>query len=331
MSIVTGRIARAGKRFAWSSIAVAISLTIIAIAAATLFRLYREIDPGGVVTALTSQSPRRLLLAVGCVAAGYTMLACYDAFALRVIGANAVPYRVAAFASFTSYTIGHNFGATIFTSGVIRYRIYSAWGLSIVDIAKIAFITSLTYWLGNALMLGGGVAYAPEAASALTQLPPTINRAMGVAGLLALIGYMLWLWPGPRAIGRANWRVVLPNVRWTLAQIALASLDLIFVTLAMDAVLPGQPSIDLTNLVVIFLAAMLLGVVSHAPGSIGVMEAAMFIGLPQFGKDQLLASLLTFRIVYFVCPLLIAALLLGVREFRLVVAGALGRGGRRWL
>ena len=61
------------------------------------------------------------------------MLSFYDVFALRAIGRPAVPYRVAAFASFASYTIGHNFGATVFTSGVIRYRIYSVWGLSVRD------------------------------------------------------------------------------------------------------------------------------------------------------------------------------------------------------
>ena len=60
-----------------------------------------------------------------------------------------MPYRIAALASFTSYTIGHNLGATVFTGGVVRFRIYSAWGLGIVDVAKIAFVTGLTFWLGN--------------------------------------------------------------------------------------------------------------------------------------------------------------------------------------
>ena len=65
-----------------------------------------------------------------------------------------MPYRIAALASFTSYTIGHNLGATVFTGGAVRLRIYSAWGLGIVDIAKIAFVTGLTFWLGNAFILG---------------------------------------------------------------------------------------------------------------------------------------------------------------------------------
>lgn len=329
MSDVTGGIALAIRRkIGWSWIAAAISVLIISVAAITLFRLFREIEFDEVVAAFKSQSIYGLFIASGLVVAGYVTLTCYDAFALRAIGWKRVPYRVAAFASFTSYTIGHNFGATVFTSGVIRYRIYSVRGLRVIDIARIAFITGLTYWLGNALVLGGGIAYAPDAASAIDRLPAPINRLIGIGALAALIGYLLWLVPRRRIIGRSNWQVVLPGPQATLLQTAIGALDLVFVSLAMYAVLPAQPSIDVLDLIVIFVTAMLVGVVSHAPGSLGVMEAAMFIGLPQFRKEDLLASLLTFRILYFVVPLFLAALLLGMRELRLVAAGALSRSDR---
>jgi glycosyltransferase 2 family protein len=98
-------------------------------------------------------------------------------------------------------------------------------------------------------------------------------------------------------------------------------LDLIFVALAMYVLLPAEPSVDLLDLIVIFVIAMLMGVVSHVPGSLGVMEAAMFIGLPQVGKEDLLVSLVTFRVLYFLLPLLLATLLLGLREFRSAAAG----------
>jgi uncharacterized membrane protein YbhN (UPF0104 family) len=89
----------------------------------------------------------------------------------------------------------------------------------------------------------------------------------------------------------------------------------------MYVLLPTQPAVDVLDLIVIFVAAMLMGVVSHVPGSLGVMEAAMFIGLPEVGKEDLLVSLVTFRVLYFLIPLLLATLLLGVREFRGVAAG----------
>lgn len=309
------------RKFGWSSVAVAISLLIVAIAAFTLFHVFREIELGRLVGALKSQSLFQLLSSGGFVAAGYLALTCYDVFALRAIGRREVPYQVAAFASFTSYTIGHNFGAAVFTSGFVRYRIYSAWGLSVREIARIAFITGLTYWLANGFVLGGGALLAPNAAGAIDRLPASINRLVGITALLVIGGYLLWLWPRPRAIGPSNWRIALPNMPSTLVQIGIGSLDLIFVALAMYVLLPAQPAVDVLDLIVIFVTAMLVGVVSHVPGSLGVMEAAMFIGLPEVPKEELLVSLVTFRVLYFLLPLLLATLLLGLREFRSVAAG----------
>ncbi len=91
--------------------------------------------------------------------AGYANLICYDLFALHTIGKHKIPLRVAAFASFTSYTIGHSLGAATLTCGLVRFRVYSFWNLNVVDIAKIAFVTGMTFWLGNIFVLGGAVAY----------------------------------------------------------------------------------------------------------------------------------------------------------------------------
>src|SRR5215217_8169861 len=170
----------------WSGIGVAIGLLIVAIAGAALFRSLRDIDLDEVVAALRAKSVLEVVIAGGFVLAGYVTLTLYDFFALRTIGQNTVPYRIAALAGFTSYAIGHNLGATVFTGGAIRFRIYSAWGLSIVDVAKIAFVTGLTFWLGNAFVLGLGMAISPEAASALDRLPPSINQAIGVFVLFVI-------------------------------------------------------------------------------------------------------------------------------------------------
>ena len=88
-----------------------------------------------------------------------------------------MPYRIAALAGFTSYSVGHNVGASVFTGGAVRYRIYSAWGLDAIEVAKICFIAGLTFWLGNITVLGFGFAYHPQAASDIDQLPLWLNRA----------------------------------------------------------------------------------------------------------------------------------------------------------
>src|SRR5262245_41864929 len=194
MPNVTSVISRARrKRFDWNRIGIAVGVLIVIIVAFVLLQLLRDIDTDKVVAALQAKSIRDVAIASGFVAIGYTALTFYDFFALRTIGRDAVPYRVAALTGFIAYTFGHNFGATVVTAGLIRMRIYSAWG--VVDIAKIAFITGLTFWLGNAFVLGAGMTYAPAGASAVYQLPPWLNRMIGVSGLAIIAGYLLWLIP----------------------------------------------------------------------------------------------------------------------------------------
>jgi glycosyltransferase 2 family protein len=316
---VTSSIARTViRKLGRNRLSVAFSLSIFAFVIVALWHLLRDVEIRKFVAALTAQPIEKILLANVFVVGGYVTLIFYDVFALRVIGRRTVPFHVAALASFTSYTIGHSLGAASLTGGLVRLRVYSAWGLNILDITKIAVITGMTFWLGNAFVLGGAIAYAPEAASAVDQLPTWINRSIGLTALLGIACYLIWLTPRPRSIGYAHWKIVLPNSRLTLVQIGIGATDLALVTLAMYTLLPPSPAVGFMPVLVIFLTATLLGTVSHVPGSLGVIEAALLIGLPQFRKEELFAALLTFRVAYFVIPFLLAALALGLRELGLV-------------
>jgi uncharacterized membrane protein YbhN (UPF0104 family) len=313
------------SRLGRSTIGAAISVAVLGVAGYTLYELLHGIEFDKVLAALYSQSVQRLVVAGVFVIAAYVALTFYDVFALHVIGRQKVPYSVAALASFTSSTIGHNLGAAILTGGMIRLRIYSVWGLTVADVAKIAVLTGITFWLGNAFLLGMTAAYIPEAATAVDHFPRWLNRGMGFAGLFGIACYLMWLAPAPRAFGRAGWRIELPNFRQTLLQIGVGTLDLILVTLAMYALLPTTPVIGLPNLTVVFLTATLLGTVSHAPAGLGVIEATMLLGLPQYPREALLATLLTFRALYFLLPLFLATLALGIRELRILARAAKSR------
>jgi uncharacterized membrane protein YbhN (UPF0104 family) len=311
MSAVTRAV---DARIGWNRVAFAVSLLIIAAASVTLFRLLRDVELDKVLAALKATTPRTIVMAGLLVAAGYVTLTFYDFFALRTIGRRHVPYRIAALASFTSYTIGHSLGATVLTGGVVRLRVYSAWGLGLIDIAKIAFVTGLTFWLGNAFVLGLSMAYAPDAASAVNQLPAWLNWIIALLGLAVIVGYLLWLLPAPRFVGAGEWKIELPNARLTLVQIGIGIADLSIGALAMYVLLPAEPAIGFPALLVTFVLATLLGFLSHTPGSLGVFDAAMLVGLTQFDKNELLASLLLFRLVYFILPFCTALCVLGARE-----------------
>ncbi len=253
------------------------------------------------------------------VAFGYFTLTFYDLFALRTIGRSDIPYRVAALAGFTSYSVGHNVGASVVTGGAVRYRIYSAWGLDAIAVAKVCFIAGLTFWLGNATVLGLGIAYAPQAATAIDQLPFWANRVAAILTLVVLASYVAWVWRKPRIIGRLGWQVTLPGGRLTLLQIVIGIVDLTFCALAMYVLVPDEPNIGFVTIAVIFVSATLLGFASAAPGGLGVFDAAMLVALWQFDKEELLAGLLLFRLLYYVVPLALSLLILGLRELVLAI------------
>src|SRR4030081_588101 len=184
---------------------VFVSVTVIGIACFVLYHMLRGIDTNEVIAAIKSTEPSSIALAALFVAAGYFTLTFYDWFAVRAIGRADIPYRVNVLAAFTSYSIGHNVGASVFTGGAVRYRIYSAWGLNAIDVAKICFLAGLTFWLGNAAVLGLGIAYHPEAAASIDQLPPWLNRVVAIAIIAGLVAYVAWVWIKPSSVGRAPW------------------------------------------------------------------------------------------------------------------------------
>src|SRR6202522_1930419 len=190
---------------------VAISITVIGIACYVLYHMLQGIDVNEVAEAIKSTEPRSIALAALFVAAGYFTLTFYDLFAVRAIGRHDIPYRIHALAAFTSYSIGHNVGASVFTGGAVRYRIYSAWGLNAIDVAKICFLAGLTFWLGNAAVLGIGIAYHPEAAAAIDLLPPWFTRLAALVIILGLLAYVVWVLIRPRAVGGGPWPVGLPG------------------------------------------------------------------------------------------------------------------------
>src|SRR3954449_2962796 len=293
---------------------VLISITVIAVACYVLYHMLRGIDFLEVIEAIKSTEPSQIAMAALFVAAGYFTLTFYDLFAVRAIGHAHVPYRVNALAAFTSYSIGHNVGASVFTGGAVRYRIYSAWGLNAIDVAKICFLAGLTFWLGNAAVLGLGICYHPEAAANIDQLPPWLNRLIAIGIIAGLVAYVAWVWTRPRVVGRGPWTVVLPGGALTLLQIVIGIVDLGFCALAMYMLVPDEPNLGFVVVAVIFVSATLLGFASHSPGGLGVFDAAMLVGLWQMDKEELLAGMLLFRLLYYYAPFVISVILLTLRE-----------------
>src|ERR1700734_3828972 len=103
------------RRVGWSRLGIGLSLTIFIVAVIVLYRILRDIDPDSLLDAIEATDWRTLIIAGVFVVAGYLTLTFYDLFALRPLGRSGIPYRVAALAGFTSYAVGHNVGASVFS------------------------------------------------------------------------------------------------------------------------------------------------------------------------------------------------------------------------
>src|SRR5262249_16375580 len=79
--------------------------------------------------------------------------------------------------------------------------------------------------------------------------------------------------------GGEGWSGTLAWGPVTLLQIGIGIVDLGFCALAMYMLVPDEPNIGFVTLAVIFVSATLLGFASHAPGGIGVFDAAMLVAL----------------------------------------------------
>jgi uncharacterized membrane protein YbhN (UPF0104 family) len=78
--------------------------------------------------------------------------------------------------------------------------------------------------------------------------------------------------------------------------------------------IPGDMNIELARVIVVFIAATLLGFASHSPAGIGVFDAAILVGLGGERNEPLLAVLLLFRLIYHVTPFVLALALFSLRE-----------------
>ena len=146
-----------------------------------------------------------------------------------------------------------------------------------------------------------------------------MNRILAFVILGVLACYIAWVWSAPREIGKGGWKVHLPNGPLTLIQIGIGILDLGCCAVAMYMLMPDEPNIGFITLAVVFVSATLLGFASHSPGGLGVFDAAMLVGLWQMDREDLLAGMLLFRLLYYIVPFVISVILLTFRE---VIIGA---------
>jgi phosphatidylglycerol lysyltransferase len=258
-------------------------------------------------------SNAKLLRAAFFSFAGYGCLTLYDALAVRFAGAR-VPYPRIALISFMGYAIGHNIGLNSISGGAVRYRAYTALGLSAVQIGTIIAFGTLTFFLGASLLLGLSLLSNAAMSAAVLHVPDWLAMLAG-CGFLAAVSAYLWLVctrHGPLKFRR--FVVPVPSPRVAFAQIGISCVDMLCATSVLFVLLPREASISFGAFAAVYLIALAAGAASNVPGGIGVFEFVLLLLMPAVPKDRLLGALIAYRAIYYFAPFAIALVLLGAHE-----------------
>ena len=303
----------AQRRAIGRKLAAAFSVAIAGLSIYVLIRTLSGVSLPDLQRAIEATGADQIVEAALLTGVSFLALTGYDALALRQLRAK-VRYRTTALASFTSYAISFVLGFPLITAGTVRYWIYSQVGLAASKVASLTFIAAVTFWFGMIFMIGAGLAFRSEQISAINHLDPRAQSLIGAGLLAAIFCYLVWVALRRRVVRVQGFRLELPGLWLSLGQIVLGVIDQCAAAGVLFALLPPQSHLDFLTFVAVYAFACILGIASHAPGGIGVFEAAMLKAVPGVAEESLLASLLLFRVIYYIAPFILALALLGAHE-----------------
>lgn len=259
----------------------------------------------------------------------YMILVGYDWLALKAIH-KTLPLSKVGLVSFVGQAVSYNFGALLGGTSV-RYRFYSAWGFSITDIVRLVLMLAVTFWVG-ALGLCGiiFIFWPPVIPDALAHnMPVTDVRILGVILSAIAFAYLALCFCMRKPMHIFGKEFVFPAPKIAIAQCIVAGVDIVAAAACMYALLPGDIDIPFMEFLPGYLMAQVAVVLTHIPGGVGVFELVILELSHTTHEQAVFAAVLLFRLIYYIIPLLAAALLLAVYETR--QQKNLLRDAGRWL
>jgi len=304
----------AAPRLSWARLTPLLGPLFFAAALVLLHRELRGFHYRDVLLFLEQLPAGRLALAFGCTVAAYLAVTGYDALGVRWMGC-AVSYPRTAFAALVSTAVSNTLGLSFLTGAPLRARLYTSWGLSSVDIGRLVLFCYVTFWLGFCALAGVAFLVDPIALPTRLGLPVATVRPLGVLFATVVAAYLALVLFRRQRLALRGLEVTPPALPLALGQIAVASLDWSLAGAVLYSLLPPAWYLPFLHFLVVFLFAQVAGLVSNVPGGLGIFETVMVLLLPaELPRPELLAALVAYRGVYYLLPLLLAALSLGAHE-----------------
>jgi len=292
-----------------------IGLAALIAAGLFLYKRFRTIEIAEVAAYLRSLDRFHLLIILFWTMISYLILTGYDWLALRFLKKE-ISYPRVALASFVGYSISKNLGISWLTGGSMRYRFYSRWGMNLKDVSKLVLFNTSTFLFGFFFWGGFSFLFYPLEEGIIPFLPKSL---FPTAGLLLWGIPLAYLMISTRRRKEMRFRGRtwhLPPFRIALGQWVVGTVD-VFVTLWVLYLILPSGAIPLGTFLAAYFMAEVVAILTHAPGGIGVFESTMLMLLDgRLSEAALFSSLLLYRIIYYLLPMVIGIALLAIDEVR---------------
>jgi len=258
-------------------------------------------------------SPAAFLHAGLATLVAYAALAWYDRIALIHLGKEkGFSWAYISVCSFVTYALSHNIGASVVSGGMVRYRAYTAKGLSAAEVAVLVALCSFTFAFGTILLMGLVLVIEPEILRPLARLSPKFAIGDGAATLIGygMLGfcalYTIGAWLKFRPLKLGTFELIYPRLPIVARQYLAAPLELAGAAGIIYFALPDQGNPGFLIVLGAFLLSFSAGLLSQVPGGVGVMEAVFLAVMPGVPAPAVFAALLVWRMFYLIIPLVIS-------------------------
>ena len=290
--------------------------------------LLGEVRYADVTAQIAAKPLQDLGLSALATAISYLVLTGYDFSALKYVGVR-VRRLAIVLTSFIAYALGNTVGLGVLTGGAVRMRLYTAVGVDAARVAQAAAFNAGAFVIGMAAFGAAGLLWGASDVASLIHVPAWFLRVVAALVLLAVAGF-IGLSARRRAIRIAGrWSLRLPPPELAIRQLIISAVDLAASAAALWFLLPPDV-VSLPAFFAWYSMAVALGLISHVPGGLGVFEAVILVACgARAPAEQIVGALVLYRVIYYLLPLLLAALLLAAYELRAGVAAPVARAAVR--
>ncbi len=295
---------------------------LICISIFVLWRTFHALHARELREYVRGLSYRGLGLAVGLTILNYIVLTFYDALAVIHLGKK-LPLSKTAMASFLSWVFSYNLGFAFLSGSIVRFRMYSRWGMGALDIGRLILFCTATGWLG--FLMVGGFALSLKPHTFVKYLPYDFPSAQPLG--IAMMGFVVIGWVAakvrPSILGLKDWW---PTEILYLGQTVISTLDWFLGGCILYNLLPVGIHPSLFRFLNFYVLSQVAAAASHAPAGLGVLEASLVLFMsPYLQPWQVLGAVLVYRLIYLFIPLGVALPLYGIVELH----SSIGTG-RQW-